>query len=110
MLDTNLDENFPASSGSIYNIIATVPVQEYVTDLPLVVRSNGSLELARLPGFEEPQDYRAGKDFETVNNSISFRPSILGPVCIADHVSNSKHSFKRIQRKGRQKLHASFSS
>lgn len=37
LLDTGLDESLPASLETI-NIILTVPIQESVTDLPLLLR------------------------------------------------------------------------
>lgn len=46
-----MDDSFTTSIGTINNILLNVPIQESVTDLPLVIRPDGTLALTDMSGM-----------------------------------------------------------
>lgn len=50
-LDASMDDSFTTSIGTINNILLNVPIQESVTDLPLVIRPDGTLALTDMSGM-----------------------------------------------------------
>ena len=52
LLDASSDESFASSFEKINDLILTVPIQESPTDLPLVIRPDGTLELTGMSDIE----------------------------------------------------------
>ena len=90
LLDASSDESFASSFEKINDLILTVPIQESPTDLPLVIRPDGTLELTGMSDIESTT-------LVTGNGETSQEQAVLNHILDIPKVVVEKVSTKRKQ-------------